>query len=374
MAQHAKLSPSAAGTWMTCPGALPLRTKLIDEGLVNPGKSSIYADLGTAMHEVAEKCLNDDMDPKEFIGHEVYGHEITEDMAKISAVFVDFVRELEGWKSYEQRVRVHSVDGVWGTADCISFHKGHLRVNDLKTGRGVKVDAHENKQLLCYALAAYHEYSMVWDIEKVTVTIIQPPLNHIDSYEISITRLEAFEEELIAAVQRMKDEPETYVPSTKACKFCAAKPWCPAQHDMANEAAVADFESITRTELVEWAKKAPIIKDFLKSIEDRVKADLDDGKQVPGFKLVEGRRDRVWTDEKEFQAKLLKAFPGEDFYFTKRKLLSPSQMEKAMKGRPFDYSEFVTRKEGKPTVATEDDPRDAYSPASAAAEDFSEVE
>lgn len=384
MAAHAKLSPSGSHTWMKCPGSIPLVERLDIKG-----GESIYASMGTAMHEVSERALKSGgrLTPSSFIGAEIYGHTITKDMVDICDVFVNFTNEIPGFAAYEQRVHVPVIENCWGTADVVKVHDGHLNVIDLKTGYGVAVDAHENTQGLCYAYGAFAAYDPVFDIEKITFTIVQPPLNSISSFTFGVERLEEFAVELKEAEHRINkarptvykmdlDNPdpawkEIFVPSEKACKFCAAKIFCPAQKDLAQRAAKADFGVFKKSEFGYWMEQIPLLKDFINAVEDRVFKDLSSGREVEGFKLVEGKRSRKWKDEEALLEELTLLYDDRpDFYLTPPKLMSPAQLEKSLKDEPFDIGRHVVREDGKPVIAPNDDPRSPVNPGDSARKDF----
>lgn len=364
MADHAKLSPSASSRWMTCPGSV----SLIESMPARAYTESVYAKAGTAMHEVAEKCLTDHkLTAADFIGKTVYGVEITAEHAAISQKFVDFVTAMDGVKFYEQRVEI--MDNCFGTADAVVIKGAHLTIADLKTGQGVFVDAEENTQLLCYALGAFLKFQDVFDIETITMCIVQPPLDNYSTYTITRDDLLEFQGRLREAAMRIADEPTTYVASEKACRWCNAAPICPAMRSLADEAAALYFsDDVEVTALSEWMERLPVLKNMIKTVEARTKDLLLDGIAVPGWKVVEGRRTRMWIDEIALEEYLSgQGFNSSD-YMTAPKMLSPAQMEKKLPTA--DVSEFVTAKVGNPTIAREDDRRDAVDRTASARRDF----
>mgnify|MGYP001413437033 CR=1 FL=1 len=94
-----------------------------------------------------------------------------------------------------------------------------MQVIDLKTGGGVRVDAKDNTQLLCYALGAYLKYGIVYDVDMITMTIVQPPMNSIDSWTVSLEELMSFARELKLAYAAIQNEPTKFVTNEKACQF-----------------------------------------------------------------------------------------------------------------------------------------------------------
>lgn len=370
MGDHAKLSPSASGRWMTCPGSVSL---IAEHGLEST--ESVYAQVGSAIHSVAEICLSDfreAREAREFIGHIQDGVEITADHADIAQVFIDYVRQKGGLQLYEQRV--HATDRVYGTADAVIVHDGVLEIADLKTGFGVPVPAEGNTQLLCYALGAFKAFDgVIDDIKEVHATIVQPPRDYIGTACYSREQILKFEATLLEAIEKVDTHKDLFVMSDKACRFCQAAKICPAMRGTADAAAAADFTVIAEKpdDLAAWASKLPALKVFIESIEAEISDRLQAGKPVPGFKMVAGKSSRAWADEKKVLSLARKAKIPKKALFTEPKLLSPAQMEKAHKA--VDWSPVITRKEGSPTVVPESDSRPAIGSAASAAEDFSAI-
>ena len=74
--------------------------------------------------------------------------------------------------------------------------QGVVHVIDLKGGRGVFVEASHNPQLMLYALGALKAYGFIWDIELIRMTIVQPRLDNISTFECSRSELEAWGESI----------------------------------------------------------------------------------------------------------------------------------------------------------------------------------
>lgn len=155
---HAKKSPSAAVRWMTCSGS-----NVLSEGIEDPGSG--YAAEGTAAHELAERILKG-ADGKDLIGKKAEnGIEFTADMLTEVLKYVTTVRDLVastgGTLLVEQRLSIEHLTGeadAHGTSDCVILADSELIVGDLKFGRGERVDAEENHQLMIYALAALEKF------------------------------------------------------------------------------------------------------------------------------------------------------------------------------------------------------------------------
>lgn len=344
---HAKLSPSAAARWMTCPGSMHLTPAFPQD------RSSKYAQIGTAIHSLSEKCLTDGGDCVDFVGQTFDGIEMTEEQAAIGQVYVNYVRSLPGLKLYEQRVSLEDViPDCFGTADCVTLRPGHLVVADLKTGAGVKVDVEENLQLLTYALGAFLKFDDLYDFEKITLCIIQPPLNNISVWTVDRLRILQHAADLQVAKMAIDTEPNKFVMSEKACGFCPVKTVCPEMKRLAGEAAAADFETV-KDDLSYWLEKAKTIRGFLDSIEEEARLTISGGGSVVGWQLKPGNSTRKWKDTSALQTYLLELGYGAEQIMSKPEILSPAQMEKSLKGEAIDLKNHIELKQGEPRLVAE---------------------
>ena len=160
MAAHARLSPSGAHRWIACPGSLALEAEYPDD-------SSSYAAEGTLAHDIAGQCLEENLDPEDFLykRFEVDGFVFSVDEAMVKHV-ADYMRLVRGYAEggvllIERKVNFSPVVGVedsFGTADAIIVKGDTMTVVDLKYGMGVEVSAEKNPQLMLYALGALNDY------------------------------------------------------------------------------------------------------------------------------------------------------------------------------------------------------------------------
>ena len=329
----------------------------------------MYAEKGTAMHDVSENCLTKGLEPKSFIGKTVNGHIITQDMVEIVQVYVNYIQSLNGQKFYEEKVTLAEViNDCYGTADAVIIEGSLMRVIDLKTGGGDLVEAEGNSQLLCYALGAYLKYAPAYDITAMTLTIVQPPKNNIDSWTISLDELLAFAEALKLSYAAIQNEPNKFVASDKACKWCHAKTQCPEIKRLANEAAAVDFKVMGMDTVEEWLPKLSVLNSFIEAVEAKAKDTLLAGGSISGWKVVEGRKTRGWTDVPKTELWLKQQ--GYDQIYTKPVLLSVAQMEIALKGESLDMAPLITVGIGQPTIAPEKDRRSSVDKNQSAKKDF----
>lgn len=407
---HALLSPSRADRYMACAGSVALEAAYPDEG-------SVYADEGSAAHLLASWCLKDKTDASDYLGETIrigkHAFVVDTTMAGYVADYVKLVREYAAGKTLlvEQRVPIGHLTGetgAEGTSDAIILDtlNNHLTVVDLKYGMGVEVSAQENPQLLKYALGSLEHCDMLGTFDKVSMVIHMPRRNFVSEWmDVPLPVLNMFAEEVRASADRVRaavreyDDPgvdqrqwenEYLRPGEKQCRFCKAKSGCKALarevSELVGEAATAaDFADLVVSDVVaetgdnflsDAMAKVGLVEDWCKAVRAEVERRLLDGKDVAGFKLVEGRAGpRKWADEVAAEA-LLKRVRLKQGEMYERKLVSPTTAEKLLKKtKPKVWDEaqaFITRADGKPSVAPATDPRPALVVANLA-DEFSEL-
>lgn len=401
---HARLSPSSAHRWMHCPGSVVLEAQYPDTG-------SVYADEGTAAHTLAAMCLQGTVDADDFLGEHIRvgerKFEVTKDMATHVQRYVAFIRQRAKGKLLliEQRVPIGHVTGeheAFGTADAIIIDATgrEITVVDLKYGMGVEVSPVGNEQMQMYALGALEECSVIAEFDYVSMIVHQPRIGSgepSEPWRIPRADIERFAEQAAAGGDNCRaahsltgslDWEDSYLaPSEKGCRFCRAKPTCPAiraelfEAIGAPAASAEDFaafvaEPVDETVGDNWLSvmmaKVDMLEGLCKSVRAEVERRLLKGQSVDGFKLVQGRQGpRKWADETAAEA-LLKGFrlKVEDMY--DKTLISPTSAEKLLKKdakRWAKVEDLITRSDGKPSVAPAADKRPAVSVV-ATAEDF----
>lgn len=356
MAAHAKLSASGAHRWMVCPASVAMEATM-------PDTSSEAADSGTADHELAEKCLREDRDAVDFIGHTFNGFEVDEERAEAVQVYIDYVRNLPGFRMVEQRVDFSQwVPDGFGTTDCAVIHGDTLHVIDLKGGQGVRVYAENNPQAMLYGLGTLTAMSDIYDIQKVVLVIVQPRLDHIDEWEISEEALLTWAHtDLRAAAEAAVSDTPTFSPDAKACQWCKAKAVCKPLAAKCLEVARGEFADTAQlntaspSELADLLKEIPLIQQWCRAVEGHALTEALSGRPPEGYKLVEGRSLRVWSDELAASS-LLSEQLGDDRAYT-RKLISPAQAEKALGKNKTLLADLISKPAGKPTLVPDADKR-----------------
>lgn len=360
MTAHAKLSASGAHRWMNCPGSVSAEAGLL-------GRTSSFAEEGTKAHDLMELALTTSRPCREFSG---YGAEMVENVQ----TYVDYVESLKMHGDVllvEERVDFSEwVPGGFGTADTILVGDDRIQIVDLKYGKGVPVFAERNPQAMLYALGAYANFGWMSDIKSVNISIVQPRLDNISEWEVSVVDLLKFGEEARQAAADTLIPNAKKVPGEKQCKFCKAKATCPALYKMTADILLADFEELDEVtppnrlddEQMRMAlENKNLIEAWLISVENFAKERLAMGENFPGFKLVEGRSIRKWSDA-EIAGERLVGLVGEHGAFV-RQVISPAKAEKLLGKKDKGLIEdIIVKPRGAATLARQSDPRPAIQP------------
>ncbi len=368
MGAHAKLSASGSHRWLACPASVKA-----EEGL--PESYSPFANEGTSAHELAEIVLRDGGECADWIGKKLPDTHwpVDQEMADYVQEYVNFVQyhcHRDAFAAFE--VRVSFADWVqdgFGTCDALIIDGDLMHVIDLKYGKGVPVSPVKNSQALLYALGAYSEYGDMAEIKTVRVTIVQPRIfeGAPESWEISLADLLKWGEWVKQRAEKCFEPDAEFVPGEKQCQWCKAKATCSALAKFTEQTILMDFEAVedassmrpvnrlSDEQIAQVLQAKKLIISWLDAVEGLVFERLSNGESFPGFKLVAGRSNRKWTDQKQAESALFELLA--DGAFT-RKLVSPAQAEKALgKKNASAIASLISKGEGAPTLVRDDDPR-----------------
>lgn len=399
MTKHAILSPSSAERWFLCPGSLWVAKDI-------PDSETTYAAEGTTAHALAEYCLKNNKPASNLLGMKTAVNDINVDDEMVEAIqgYVDTIKGIMSTKrdivafEVEQKLDFTEllnpeaikaslgedafISSAFGTADVIILGDGELQIHDLKYGKGVKVSAVKNKQLLIYGLAAYRYYSLCCEISKISLHIHQPRLNSHSEYSLTPHELIEFgqllEKKALHAYTVYFNGPTNdgdFSAGDSQCRFCKAAGVCNALANQVAEDIGAEFDviddnivtQVRTSDGSEIAKKLSVldkIEAWVTAVRATAHSMLSQGRQVPGYKLVMGRQgSRAWRDAAEAES-ILKSFRLKQDEMYNRKIISPTQAINVLKDSPKRLSkleEVITRPDGKPTVVSETDKRPAIS-------------
>ena len=386
--KHALLSASHAARWLACPPSARLEEKFKETcGFQD---SSVYAEEGTLAHEFAELSLRlasgriSKVDYKSALealrGHELYSEEIEEQVEKYSAYVMEAFEHAKTVVPdpvlfIEEKLDFsHIVEEGFGTGDSGIIADGTMEVIDLKYGKGVKVEACENPQLKLYALGALRSYEMLYDIHTVRLTIVQPRIDNIVSWDISVKDLYKWAYETVKPIAEKAYVGKGIQKAGEHCKFCTVKAMCNtlAQRNIAlAKHEFKDPQLLTEKQLIDVYKQIPMLVDWANSVGEFLFNKALAGEKVEGYKLVEAPSRRRWTNEEDVQAKLKEeGYTEEQFNTVKLKGISDIEKLIGKKNFPALMEGFVIKPQGNPILVPETDKRPEYKSLEQAKQDF----
>lgn len=434
--QHAQFSPSGTKKWFKCPGSLALEATCENKSSIYAAEGTAAHTLAEwtfkdRSHN-ARAYLGRVIEIVESDG-QTYNIDVSEDMCAYVQTYVDNVlARIEEYKlrgevvdvviEIEKRVDFSHIvgqPGQFGTADVfvlIEYADGNsmLSIEDLKYGQGVAVTAEDNTQLKTYSAAALYEYELTHNVTEVNTVIHMVRKDYISEHMYTADEIRDFMEELGEKAEKGREALEhfdicggdekfkkAFLRPGEHCKagFCNARDKCPALASFAMDEIMDDFVdletiegdvkkearravdkldsgTVTREQLAEFMDAADIIDDWLRAVRGRVEAELLAGKEVPGYKLVEGKKgNRAWVSTTDAEDTLKSMRIRQDDMY-KKTLITPTQAEKLVKGSVRKWNrikDLITQSEGKPSVAPLSDNRKAIE-IQPVAEDFDVIE
>lgn len=367
--QHALLSASGAHRWLHCTGS-PLLEKDF------PDSTSVYAQEGTLAHELCELKLmtyTGEITKRKLTSmkNKLMKSELWQpEMEGTSETYLDYIKDIT--MSYtvkpviltEKRVDFSRyVPDGFGTADCLILAGDTLHVVDYKHGKGVVVDADHNPQMMLYALGAMSELSLLYRFKFVHMTIVQPRVNNISEFTMTADELIEWGEKVVKPKAEAAMSGNGEFEAGDWCRFCRAKQQCKTRYEM-NDSLYLELSErhdprlITLEELGEYLKRGKDMAAWLEDMKEYALSESLAGADVPGWKAVEGRGSRAFTDTDEAVDTLIKNGIDESVLY-ERRVLTLAQMEKAVGKKAFGelVGDLVVKNPGKPTLVEESDKR-----------------
>ena len=383
---HATLPPSGAERWLNCTPSARLEEQF-------PNVSGEAAAEGTLAHALGELILKRKLGlisrqkyKSELINIEknsLYSSEMLGYADDYALFVVEQYNEAQAHTKdalilLEQKIDLTSfVPEGFGTGDAIIVADRVMYLIDLKYGKGVEVSAENNKQMMLYALGALDKFDYLYGIDTVRMSIFQPRLNNYSGFEMPVAELRQWAKDDLIPKAKLAFAGEGEYIAGAHCKFCKAKAVCRANAEMNLQLAKYDFqkeELLTDDEIADVLMRASLFKSWINAVEEYALEEAVKGKRWPGHKLVEGRSNRAYIDEKQVADKLLQNGYQEDAIFTK-KLLTITNMEKAITKAKFNdlLNPLIVKPPGKPTLVPQSDKRPEYNSAEAAKQDFQNI-
>ena len=331
MSGHSRLSASASGRWVRCPGSIAYIEFLQKEKKIPLETTNSAAELGTALHEVLEYCIKKEVNPMqvsnkvlrklskiEFTSYNLGGVEL---YWRYIDKQRDNYRKTIAEKKYDLSIRFGTDLG--GTADVTQMQKrGTLHIGDYKNGRGI-VDVKDNYQLLIYALGAFVKYDERYKFKQIKMSIGQPNAKHPDGRVredvITVDELLKWEDQYLKpAVEKIKRGTSELIPGEKQCLWCPARSHCSANAKQLVQIAQLDFkkyaeprqdfpevQDLTRKQIAFILDNEARLINFCKSVKEYATEIVDEGEEVGDYTLQTKLGNRRFIDDKTFK-KVLK--------------------------------------------------------------------
>jgi hypothetical protein len=307
---------------MACPASVHLSVGIPES------PSGEAAQIGTAIHALAELCWQTEDDPKNYINKMVEQIVITEQNAEFAQLHLDTIKRLEkdlGRVLVEQHGTVLNTMQVSlsGTCDVVGYSvkDSIIEIVDLKTGRNY-VDA-DSAQLKIYALAMMRELG---DFQTIRLTIVQPQIGANRTHEMTLAELNEWRDnDLMKAVADISTMNAYPTPSRDACKYCPAKLHCPALREKAYELPLAPTKELSDLEISTWLEQGELVEAFYEELRKYATKRLEDGAAVPGWNLVPKRAVRKWKADVNVEYLPIRT----ELLYTSN-LITPAQAEKLL--------------------------------------------
>lgn len=362
--KHSDHSASGSHRWLECAASVSFTRDL-------PKKDSVWSFGGTVAHELLRCSLETGV-----CATKIRVNKYTTDRKILDLIddgmrervksCVDYVKkiadEFGGEIIFETKVHLDWIHkGMSGTLDVgVVVPYGDVHVIDFKDGAGVEVESSDNSQMIFYGLGLVGKPDD-WDFGNLHTHVFQPRRNNI-----SVSTLT--KSELLVWVQKFRDGvARTLVAKPKFnpgdhCRFCEGKSTCTAMRGVVEKSAQMDFaepsalpvpiKKLSNVQIASILERADLIIDWVNSVKAQAYHRLEQNEKIPGFKLVNARGQRQWSNQKQLE----RVFKSDEKMWHPPEFKSPAQMEKLMGKKWVDKR--VTYKPGKPKLVSENDSRE----------------
>ena len=380
---HARLSASAAHRWLNCTAA-PGFEEQFARG------TSVYAEEGTLAHAICETYARHAFDQitgeeagrrmAELRKHELYQVEMNGTAQKYVEALTEASLGYTEKPAVFFEVRVGLTDWIpdgFGTCDCCMIGGDTLRIFDYKHGKGVEVSAEGNPQMRLYALGALARFRPIYGdaIKHIKTAIIQPRITDETSAE------ELSTEELLAWGETVKPKAHAAYTGEGAefcagdwCRFCAGKAQCRARAKgytaLEEFAAMSpDDDRLSEDDIADLLRRGAGLVRWYQDLQEYARGAILAGREMPGWKVVEGRSARAFTDQEAAFTALRQAGYDEAILYERRPL-TLAQIEKQVGKAAFAgiCGAYITKPHGSPTLVESSDKRQPYNSAAIEAE------
>lgn len=381
MGQHALLSPSAAHRWLNCPAAPRLEADVKDEGSDFAAEGTLaHAYCALKLKEFLKLPTDGEVEEINSLHDKYYAGEMEEYTDTYKTIVLEkyiAAKQMtpDALLLIETRLDFSEyIPDAFGTADAIIIADGTMEVIDFKYGKGVRVSAKRNAQMMIYALGAYSRFAFDYRIDRVRMTIVQPRIDNLSEYELTAKELESWAEAELKPKAKIAYEGNGQQKPGAWCQFCKVKNSCRVLAGKCQQAVKTDAKLLTPEELAkDILPLLPIVKTWLAGVEDYALQQALGGVQLPGWKIVEGRSIRRITDPDGAVTALNQAGYKTTELYKPQELRTITELEKLVGKKQFAAlcGEYIDKPAGKPTLAPDSDKRPAINPA---VDDFKDID
>ena len=369
---HALLSASGSKRWLSCPPSARLEETY-------PDKETAAAREGTLAHAIGEFYLKYYLKhnhtnialPKQFKNQELYNKAMLDYVFEYVEMCIEKINtalsiDKTAYIAIEEKIDYSEwAKEGFGTGDLVIITDKYVEIVDLKYGKGVAVSAVDNTQMQMYALGIISNFGFMYDFDTIQMTIFQPRNGGISSQEKSVKDLIKWGENIVKPTAELAYDGIGEFNAGKWCLFCRASLRCKKYSEYCLSVAKYDFidpEFMSDEEMADALNRIEPLIHYAKQIKDYALSEALQGRTWPGYKLVEGKSSRKYSDTDAVIGRLQKANIDSSDFMKEPELKSITELTKLLGKKTFSIllDDLITKISGKPTLVNIDDPRPEY--------------
>ena len=369
---HALLSASGSKRWLSCPPSARLEETY-------PDKETTAAREGTLAHAIGEFYLKYYLKhnhtnvtlPKQFRNQEFYNKAMFDYVFEYIDICIEKINtalsiDKTAYIAIEEKIDYSEwAKEGFGTGDLVIITDKYVEIVDLKYGKGVAVSAIDNTQMQMYALGIICNFGFMYDFDTIQMTLFQPRNGVISSQDKSVKDLIKWGENIVKPTAELAYDGIGKFNAGKWCLFCRASLRCKKYSEYCLSVAKYDFidpEFMSDEEMADALNRIEPLIHYAKQIKDYALSEALQGRTWPGYKLVEGKSSRKYSDIDAVIGRLQKANIDSSDFMKEPELKSITELTKLLGKKTFSIllDDLITKISGKPTLVDIDDPRPEY--------------